>query len=1188
MAGDGVVLSSRSSSNSSGKPPRSPGGGGTKRQRIQRPDGYSERRDRKVHDDDGDDDYDTGDADAAAGPASFSDPVKSFKRVSAKPTTTSITKGKHDSKTTKGNGKSPKSARNGNSSSSSMKMPVVGKKGVGKTKNGLEEQTSISSSTVGTTKSFGSSQTDWSLKSPTSGYNSNSNNNNKKIDASVVVQHNGRTLSSTFLNMKDDFDYNEGDDDDDESGEDNTSRGRRNLSRGKQQHGDYNDHQGSSSSRMSADVAPSQPCRTPETSRHSRSQSKRSQSTSSASSVGNEKAESVLLPPKQKSSSSRSRSRSLAVSPSASSPRQKKNGKAKKGPLKKFKRKNAARDPSPTQNNNKHLSSTNHSNAASSFAPSFGSMSLEDISDEEDHHSDVDDGDDRGGRYGGTTLGGKHSPPEVVDGRLLSSSSSSSIQMAPVNHEPPSLLVASPTRSILRKLEEHENKYGKNGQKQKKENKETTPRRSIGNDVIQKHQHGSKPSPTKKTSGDSSYPPSDDKNDYDEVNKNSDGPINVRTRSVPLDLSNHMNESTSEFDGATTNSDNRNNNYEDQVVPLPSSPTGRTFGDDGNNDGVSNESSSGGEWSVSINSQDTDSDEESPDVSISSNEDEDDEEQDEVDDLRRDMTASSGEVEGESTIHSTMHSNGAWTHKFSDHIMENVSDHWIAPDEESSGELQNIVTSFRSAESDDLDESHNIVDAEDAEMVVGQHLSVCDDGSSTSSISDDDIIGSDDDEVSSTGRADEAPPPAPIAASMKDDKSRKKRLPLSSKWRSPMDFESEDEEEEKKEVDESLFPLPPAVAAAQGGRPRSGYDKDAEWYCGEDGEEVDPNASYCSDGSSVLSAFRKSPAKKSPVHVEQASAIPESEASIAFSALVGKEGSELPLTNSKKNEKSMGMSFLQQPEQSMKDDFMFKPSNLLGGSSRLPDDDEIDFLPVDELVESSLHAEEKKDDNSGRKNKIQKNEKAKKGPKASKKNVKEDDDAKAHHPRKMKQSKSKNPKSGTKTKNDKKKKKKKNRRDEEDDVDIESGYGKYAKAGAAGGAAAAYAAYDDYSNDTDSIDDINIEDYNTDDDGDGDDYIYHDGDDDEHDYYDDHIPVGRRDSVEDDYDDGYEDDRRRRTRTTRTTTRHRRRVVNDPDDKPTLLQQIFKYLPCIMFGFCIFVVIDIILVIVFLLARNDN
>jgi hypothetical protein len=119
-----------------------------------------------------------------------------------------------------------------------------------------------------------------------------------------------------------------------------------------------------------------------------------------------------------------------------------------------------------------------------------------------------------------------------------------------------------------------------------------------------------------------------------------------------------------------------------------------------------------------------------------------------------------------------------------------------------------------------------------------------------------------------------------------------------SNWKSPLLFQ---EEERKVELDTPSFPAP--QVATLDDKPRSAYDKDADWYCGSD----DDKDSIVSDGSSVLSAFR--PKKNPPA----TSTVPVSEASLDFGALLGDEeqGSSEAL---KEAEKSMGLDFLLQSE----------------------------------------------------------------------------------------------------------------------------------------------------------------------------------------------------------------------------------------------------------------------------------
>lgn len=105
----------------------------------------------------------------------------------------------------------------------------------------------------------------------------------------------------------------------------------------------------------------------------------------------------------------------------------------------------------------------------------------------------------------------------------------------------------------------------------------------------------------------------------------------------------------------------------------------------------------------------------------------------------------------------------------------------------------------------------------------------------------------------------------------------RRRIPKrQSNWKSPL-FSEDDNQSPSP----SSFPVP--STAAGDGKPRSAYDKNAEWYCGSDDEKD----SIVSDGSSVLSAFRP---KKQLLATQIG---PQSEASMDFGALLGseKEGS---------------------------------------------------------------------------------------------------------------------------------------------------------------------------------------------------------------------------------------------------------------------------------------------------------
>jgi hypothetical protein len=143
--------------------------------------------------------------------------------------------------------------------------------------------------------------------------------------------------------------------------------------------------------------------------------------------------------------------------------------------------------------------------------------------------------------------------------------------------------------------------------------------------------------------------------------------------------------------------------------------------------------------------------------------------------------------------------------------------------------------------------------------------------------------------------------------------AKKKRFPKrQSNWKSPLLFEEDAEHIPS-------FPEPPVTTVK--GTPRSGYDKNAEWYCGSD----DDKNSIISDGSSVLSAFR--PNKSTPVTPD----IPQSEASMDFGALLGDDvgGSSRPVNV----EDSIGIDFLQQNQgQSQVKSMSELMSNLEEGS----------------------------------------------------------------------------------------------------------------------------------------------------------------------------------------------------------------------------------------------------------------
>jgi hypothetical protein len=177
------------------------------------------------------------------------------------------------------------------------------------------------------------------------------------------------------------------------------------------------------------------------------------------------------------------------------------------------------------------------------------------------------------------------------------------------------------------------------------------------------------------------------------------------------------------------------------------------------------------------------------------------------------------------------------------------------------------------------------------------------------------------------------------------------------------------------------------------------------------------------------------------------------------------------------------------------------------------------------------------------------NKKVKKRDKTKRKN-KEDREVEENHPRKMKRPKSKKFKG---------KKAASTARDNEDGTDIEEGYGRSQN----GDVHPNDDLNDDNDCDAESVDNINIADYDTDDGGIGDGDV-------------EPVPV----VLNDDYD-GNSDEQ---------VYRRRPWVFRQDypeDERPRLLDTIFYYLPCIMCCFAIFVIIDIILVAIFLVVRNN-
>ncbi|KAL3911118.1 MAG: hypothetical protein SGILL_007408, partial [Bacillariaceae sp.] len=101
----------------------------------------------------------------------------------------------------------------------------------------------------------------------------------------------------------------------------------------------------------------------------------------------------------------------------------------------------------------------------------------------------------------------------------------------------------------------------------------------------------------------------------------------------------------------------------------------------------------------------------------------------------------------------------------------------------------------------------------------------------------------------------------------------KKKRQIATNWKSPLLFEEEQEEPSFLQPQTTTFD----------GKPRSAYDKNADWYC----DSEDDKGSVASDNSSVLSAFR--PKKRQ----SQTEIAPQSEASMDLGALLGgpEEGS---------------------------------------------------------------------------------------------------------------------------------------------------------------------------------------------------------------------------------------------------------------------------------------------------------
>eukprot|EP00532_Pseudo-nitzschia_australis_P002854 CAMPEP_0168192866 /NCGR_PEP_ID=MMETSP0139_2-20121125/18279_1 /TAXON_ID=44445 /ORGANISM="Pseudo-nitzschia australis, Strain 10249 10 AB" /LENGTH=257 /DNA_ID=CAMNT_0008116139 /DNA_START=261 /DNA_END=1034 /DNA_ORIENTATION=- len=98
----------------------------------------------------------------------------------------------------------------------------------------------------------------------------------------------------------------------------------------------------------------------------------------------------------------------------------------------------------------------------------------------------------------------------------------------------------------------------------------------------------------------------------------------------------------------------------------------------------------------------------------------------------------------------------------------------------------------------------------------------------------------------------------------------------------------------------SSFATP--ITTTKDGQPRSAYDKNAEWYCGEDDDDI---GSIHSDGSSVLSAFRTKKETTSNNHYPSTNN-GQPEVSMNFSALA--MGTSSTVRNSSNDESPLSFS----------------------------------------------------------------------------------------------------------------------------------------------------------------------------------------------------------------------------------------------------------------------------------------
>jgi hypothetical protein len=835
--------------------------------------------------------------------------------VAFTPTTNIIKKSSETSKATRAKGP-PRTSSRATGGAGAGRNGNTTKKN--KNSAGVDAETSVSSS-IGTTKSFGSSQTDFTLTSPVN-----------RVRPAVVVQHNGRTLSSTFLNIRDGYENDDDCEDEAEQGEcagvgvdvdadqvledssefphpgspmfESSSHRRVSMDDGSNSDGDDNsstmisldssvsslhhhhhpprESSASTSSSSRGDIPPSAPVRSPESIGRKFRPAQYRRGSSSGQSAGYD-------------SSNNNGSVSANSSHSTSS--------AITMEVKEKIPKSAHHDDDTDAPSSKHSISPAKRKQASNSLTTSPMTKAAGVKEKVLEESEVTNTKKKGKANRGPLKKFKRATgvdkDQNRDNGMASSSHNPKLSQHSVAAS--SFAPSFGSMSLGGGDDSDEDSFCNSPEivdVPKSERNQSSPTKKV---------HHEPPSPLVSPSRPIL------KKDEETIKKEEEEKKQVK-KGIPFSVQHfHKHSPVSRFvasdssddddsDDDDSCSDKRSLPFELPVhtslirVPVkhldPKSPPGRTLSNDAF-------STSEGLWSVSTGSHQV------PEEDSNS-------QQQQNNGRHRDTTGSSRDT--------NIHSNGSWTNSFSD--PKEASNHWAS--------LVGITaagqTDLSAWQSDDSDED---TEEDEEEKIVF---------------------------TSSGGEARGGP--------LQNDR-RKKIRPRISNWKSPLEFESEDEEENggKKKHDESAFPaLPPTNT--KDGKPRSAYDKNAEWYCGEDGEDdVDNDASYNSDGSSVLSAFRPA-AKKSPV---PAPVVPQSEASMDFGALIGHDGGGLPpFSDLPSEEKSMGgMSFLQQKaEKSTKDESMLIPSPLLSRSNEIDDDDEIQFLSVKDLV--SARAVDKKQDNA--------------------------------------------------------------------------------------------------------------------------------------------------------------------------------------------------------------------------------